>query len=402
MAKKEYSVTEINNYIKNLIGSDYVLSRVLVKGEVSNSKYHSAGHIYFSLKDEKSSVSCIMFRGKAVRGLGFRLEDGQEVVISGSFGLYEASGSIQIYVDSIVLSENKEGKLFAEFNRLKEKLSEEGLFDFEHKKAIPKFPKSVGIVTARTGAAIHDIISVSKRRNPYTQLILYPAKVQGDGAAETIIKGIETLDKMGLDTIIIGRGGGSIEDLWAFNDERLARTIYAAKTPIISGTGHDIDNTIADYVSDLRAPTPSAAAELAIPDVMTHIRKAESYRSSLENRINTLITEYYLRLRNQKLRLESLSPERSIYDKEQNLADLTDRLKTGMADILTRYRHRLELDTVRLNGLSPTAKLVNGFGYVTDKDDNPVRSVSDVNAGNELSVILHDGRIEVSVNGISK
>ena len=395
MARREYTVTEVNNYIKNLIASDYVLSNILVKGEVSNCKYHSAGHIYFTLKDEKSSVSCVMFRGKTVHGIDFRMEDGQEVVVAGSFGLYEVAGSIQIYAEKIIQSENKEGKLFAEYNKLKEKLSEEGLFDFEHKKAIPPFPKKVGIVTASTGAAIHDIESVAKRRNPFVQLILYPAKVQGEGAALTIIKGIKVLDEMGLDTIIIGRGGGSIEDLWAFNDEALARTIFEAKTPIISGTGHDVDNTIADYVADLRAPTPSAAAELAIPDVMTHIRKAEAARNILDNRMKAMLNEYDLRLKNYRLRLERMSPERSIYDKQQYLAEVTDRLNALMQDKFRSYKHRYEVDTVRLNSLSPTAKLVGGFGYVVNESNEPVISSKNVSPGDKLEIIMHDGSIKV-------
>ena len=397
MARREYTVTEVNNYIKNLISSDYVLSNILVKGEVSNCKYHSAGHIYFSLKDERSSVSCVMFRGKVSRGLDFRLEDGQEVVVGGTFGLYDVTGSIQIYAERILLSENKEGKLFAEYNKLKERLSEEGLFDFEHKKPIPKFPKRVGIVTAVTGAAIHDIESVAKRRNPYVELILYPAKVQGEGAADTIIKGIEVLDKMGLDTIIIGRGGGSIEDLWAFNDERLARVIFAAETPIISGTGHDVDNTIADYVADLRAPTPSAAAELAIPDVMTHIRKAENLKEVLGSRMDSILREYSLKLRNYSLKLERLSPERSIYDKQQYLADMTDRLHLSMKDVMQKYNHRLELDITKLHGLSPTAKLVGGFGYVADTSGNPIRNVKDAKKGDRLTVTMHDGSVDTEV-----
>ena len=236
---------------------------------------------------------------------------------------------------------------------------------------------------------------MAKRRNPFVQLILYPAKVQGEGAALTIIKGIKVLDEMGLDTIIIGRGGGSIEDLWAFNDEALARTIFAAKTPVISGTGHDVDNTIADYVADLRAPTPSAAAELAIPDVMTHIRKAEAARNILDNRMKAMLNEYDLRLKNYRLRLERMSPERSIYDKQQYLTEVTDRLNALMQDKFRSYKHRFEVDTVRLNSLSPTAKLVGGFGYVVNESNEPVISAKSVSPDDNLEIIMHDGSIKV-------
>ena len=267
---KTYTVGQVIKHTKNLLENDIFLGSMYVTGEISNCKYHSMGHIYFSLKDETGSMPAVMFKGSRLRGLKFKLEDGQAVVMKCSIGMYEKTSSVQLYATEILLAEDKEGKLNAEFLKLKEKLYNEGLFEFDIKKPIPKYPKSVGIVTAPTGAAIQDIRNIARRRNPYVQLVLYPAKVQGEGAAETIAKGIKVLDKMGLDTIIIGRGGGSIEDLWAFNEEIVARAIFEAETPIISGTGHEVDNTIADYVADLRAPTPSAAAELAIPDVMTH------------------------------------------------------------------------------------------------------------------------------------
>lgn len=230
MKNKVFSVTQINTYIKRMFQSDYALRRISIKGQVSNCKYHSSGHIYFSLKDEGSQISCVMFANARYDGLKFELEDGQEVVVDGNISVYERGGSYQLYAQEIRL--NGIGELYVAYEMLKQKLYEEGLFDHEKKKPIPKNPKKIGVVTARTGAAIHDIISTAKRRNPYVQLILYPAKVQGDGASDTIVAGIKALDQYGVDIIIVGRGGGSIEDLWAFNEEKVARAIYEVQTPI--------------------------------------------------------------------------------------------------------------------------------------------------------------------------
>ena len=393
-----------------------------VTGEISNCKYHSMGHIYFSLKDETGSMPAVMFKGSRPRGLKFQLQDGQAVVMKCSIGMYEKTSTVQLYATEIILAEDKEGKLNAEFLKLKEKLYNEGLFEFDIKKPIPKFAKSVGIVTAPTGAAIQDIINVAKRRNPYVQLFLYPAKVQGEGAAETIVKGIKTLDNMGLDTIIIGRGGGSIEDLWAFNEEIVARAIFEAKTPIISGTGHEIDNTIADYVADLRAPTPSAAAELAIADVMTTIRQLKTLRSRLDNDISNRINIAGTRLQVLRAKLDKKNPERTLIEKQQRLVDYRDtmtslimrRLETATQKAETlksnlnlaaknKYRdtaHRFEIDVARLHALSPTAKLINGFGYIS-KDKEPIKSAKDAAVGDTLSITLSDGTISANVTGVS-
>lgn len=389
---KVYSVGQINNYLKNLIASDYLLRNFMVKGEVSNCKYHSMGHIYFSIKDETGSMPCVMFKSSAASGLKFRLEDGQAVIIQGSVGVYEQGGRYQLYAKTIQLDGTGQGELHILFEKLKEKLYEEGLFDFEKKKPIAKFPKAVGIVTAETGAAIQDIKNIARRRDPYVQLYLYPAKVQGEGAAETIAKGIEVLDKMGMDTIIVGRGGGSIEDLWAFNEEIVVRAIYKAKTPIISGTGHEIDNTIADYVADLRAPTPSAAAELAIPDVMSEIRKIELCKKGLTRNISAILNKNLLLLRNYRARIDKLSPLMNLRNKQLHLQNLSDRMKGAVDRKYDNYERRLAVDIARLNGLSPTAKLINGFGYI-DVGDKPVRSVKDIKIGDRLETIIHDGSI---------
>ena len=390
---KYYTVGQINNYIKNLIGNDYLLKNVTIKGEISNCKYHSMGHIYFVIKDESGSMPCVMFKGNVSTGLRFRLEDGQSVYIQGAVNVYERDGKYQLYARRIALDEDNKGKLFAEYEKLKQRLYDEGLFDFEVKKPIPKFPKKVGIVTAQTGAAIQDIRNIATRRNPYVQLILYPAKVQGEGAAETIVRGIETLDSMNLDTIIVGRGGGSIEDLWAFNEEIVARAIYAAKTPIISGTGHEVDNTIADYVADMRAPTPSAAAELAIPDVMSVIREVRSQRNQLDRGIMSRLNETRLRLQNLKTRLDGQNPGKIVNDRQQYLASLADNLNSLMNNKFTSYQKRFEVALARLDGLSPTAKLKGGFGYITS-DGEPVTSVKNVSSGDELEILIHDGSMK--------
>lgn len=396
---KEYTVSQVNGYIKNLISSDYLLRNIVIRGEISNCKYHSMGHIYFTLKDESSSMPCVMFKGSIGGGLKFRLEDGQAVLITGSVNVYERDGRYQLYASKILLADDGKGKLAEEYEKLKIKLYEEGLFDFEIKKPIPKHPKAVGIVTAKTGAAIQDIMNIARRRNPYVQLYLYPAKVQGEGAAETIVRGIETLDKMGLDTIIIGRGGGSIEDLWAFNEEIVARAIFAAKTPIISGTGHEIDNTIADYVADLRAPTPSAAAELAIDNVIDTLNRVKTLRTSIDREMSSKVRDAGFRLEKLKNALERLSPESILRDRQLALAQSVDKLHRLMEDKLTRIKQRLEVDITRLHGLSPTAKLVNGFGYISDSEDKPVTSVRSVKEGDSLTVRVHDGTINTKVMG---
>lgn len=392
---KVYSVGQVNNYVKNIISQDYVLRGLTIKGEVSNCKYHSLGHIYFSLKDETGAIQAVMFKGDTYQGLKFRLEDGQQVLVTGRIDVYERDGKYQLYAKSI--EPDGVGKLAEEFERLKFKLNEEGLFDFEHKKEIPKFPKTVGIVTAATGAAIQDIKNIAKRRNPYVQLILYPAKVQGDGAARTIVDGIKALDAMGVDTIIIGRGGGSLEDLWAFNEEIVVRAIYDAKTPIISGTGHEIDTTLADYAADLRAPTPSAAAELAIPDVMQTVNALHSKERTLHNNMYNRIKLVLVRLDNYETRLCSLSPETKLREQNQRLAELYDRLAYSMERRLDRTKNRYNMLTTKLHALSPTSKLVGGFGYI-ESDGRPVTSAKGIHSGDRIEITVSDGVIDATVD----
>ncbi len=391
---KIFSVSQVNNYIKNIITQDYMLKSITIKGEVSNCKYHSLGHIYFSLKDETGSLPAVMFKGNAANGLSFKLAEGQSVIVSGSISVYERDGKYQLYANKIIL--DGVGKLYEEFERLKYRLNDEGLFDPDLKKPIPKYPKRIGVVTAKTGAAIQDIINVARRRNPYVQLILYPAKVQGDGAADTIVAGIKKLDSMGVDTIIVGRGGGSIEDLWAFNEEKVVRAIYEAKTPIISGTGHEVDITLTDYAADLRAPTPSAACELAVPDVISTLNGLRGLWDSLNAHMSNKLNVASLKLEGLTSRLEMLSPVARLKQKNQYLSELYDKLVGAMQKKLDDRKHMLAIYTERLNGLSPTAKLVGGFGYV-EAEGKPVLNAGDVSKGQDIRLTLHDGVIDARV-----
>jgi exodeoxyribonuclease VII large subunit len=338
-----------------------------------------------------------MFAGQR-RGLAFRLEEGQSVIALGSINVYERDGKYQLYANEIVL--DGQGLLYEKFERLKKYLEEEGLFDEAHKKPIPPFPKKVGIVTASTGAAIQDIINISKRRNPYVQLILYPAQVQGTGSAQSVAKGIAVLDKLGLDTIIVGRGGGSIEDLWAFNEEIVARAIYNCKTPIISAVGHETDVTIADYVSDLRAPTPSAAAELAVNDYGVFQKLLTDYRRKLNREMQQNLTGSLNKLKEMKLRLFYASPTYQIKQKRQFLMDTEQKLLAGINQRIKEKRHRLDLYIAKLEGLSPLSKLSKGYALILGKDNKPVQSISKVAVNDILTLSLLDGDLKTRVEDI--
>ena len=407
-----YSVTQINTYIKNLFVRDFVLSRITVRGEVSNCKYHSSGHIYFTLKDRGGAISCVMFSGQRER-LTFRLQDGQEIDASGQITVYEKSGTYQLYVRDCRLS--GAGELYERFLQLKTELAEMGMFDEIYKKPIPRYSRRIGIVTASTGAAVRDIINVATRRDPYVELVLYPARVQGEGAKESIVRGIRQLDKMGLDVMIVGRGGGSIEDLWAFNEECVARAIFEAETPIISAVGHETDFTIADFVADRRAPTPSAAAELASFEYDVLEEQFGAYRSALEKEMTQRLQLLKARVNADKERLQRLSPRSVLQNRRQQLgamkdgmrqlierkterylqkADRTsDTLRQRMRDVLEDRRHRLQVTAVRLDGLSPLKKMGGGYGYITDDRGKSVRSVQDVRKGARMMTYVRDGRI---------
>lgn len=389
-----YTVSQANQYIKNMFNQDFLLNNISVRGEVSNCKYHSSGHIYFSIKDRNGLLSCVMFAGKK-RGLDFKIEEGNKVIVSGNINVYERDGKYQLYADKI--EKEGTGDLYKRFIELKNELEEMGMFSDEYKKEIPKYSMNVGIVTASTGAAIQDIINISKRRNPYIKLVLYPAKVQGDGAADTIVNGIRCLDSKNLDVIIVGRGGGSIEDLWAFNEEKVARAIFESNTPVISAVGHETDYTIADYVADMRAPTPSAAAELVVFEYNKLCEKISSYEENMRYRIDIKIRNYRNTVNDLLWKLNKMSPANNIQSKRQRLADLEIRLYDSINRKTSERRHQLELLTERLNGLSPLNKLSGGYAYISDDKNKPVKSIKKINADDELKIVLKDGNAKVKV-----
>lgn len=395
---KVYSVTQINLYIKDMFIRDYALNNIYIKGEVSNCKYHTSGHIYFTLKDEKGQMAAVMFAGQR-SGLKFRLEEGQSVIVLGSISVYERDGKYQLYAREILLDGS--GVLYQKFEELKRNLEGEGLFSKEYKKTIPMYPKKIGIVTARTGAAIQDIINIISRRNPYIQLILYPALVQGEGAAKSIVKGIGILDKMELDTIIVGRGGGSIEDLWAFNEEIVARAIFDCHTPIISAVGHETDTTISDFVSDLRAPTPSAAAELATNNINELYTKIYDYNVTLNHILKRKISLYRSLLEQKKLKLEHSSPIYQIRQKRQHLMDYEEKLGNLISDIIKEKRHSLAIYIEKLNGLSPIAKLNKGYALISDGENNIVNSIDKIKVEDTIKVSMLDGDILAKVEELN-
>lgn len=392
--KTIYSVGQVNRYVRNMFTQDYILKKIYVKGEVSNCKYHPSGHIYFSLKDETGLLSCVMFAGQR-RGLAFRMKDGDRVVVGGAVDVYERDGRYQMYAREITLE--GAGALYERFLALKAELEEMGMFAPEYKQPIPRFIQKLGVVTAPSGAAVQDIRNISLRRNPYLQIILYPALVQGDGAADSIVQGIRMLDRAGVDTIIVGRGGGSIEDLWAFNEEKVARAIFECRTPIISAVGHETDFTIADFAADLRAPTPSAAAELAVDDFAQVMHTLDNYRERFRRDMRERIEYQKVRLEQYKLRLKYLSPESRLRDNRQILADYDDALRSAMKNKLQQYRHRLGIYLERYQGMSPLAKLNQGYSFVADQDGRGITSVEQVKPGDRVEISVTDGVIRAEV-----
>lgn len=390
-----YSVSQVNAYIKNMFTQDFALNRISIKGEVSNCKYHTSGHIYFTLKDGKAAISAVMFAGQR-KGLSFQLKEGQQVVAKGSVEVYERDGKYQLYAQEI--TREGMGDLFERFQKLRDELEEMGMFAPEYKKPIPRYARTVGIVTASTGAAIRDIMNISARRNPYVQLILYPALVQGEKAVESIVAGIEALDKMGLDVLIVGRGGGSIEDLWAFNEEAVARAIFACSTPVISAVGHETDVTIADYVADMRAPTPSAAAELAVFDYSQFEEQIRLYQNTFKKTMERKLERFRYHGNQYALRLKLHDPARIARENRRRLLDLEDRLRGLVLAQTQEARHRLELLSSRLHSQSPLKKIGGGYGYVTDEGGRPLESVKQVKTGDAILVRVPDGRIEAMVS----
>lgn len=397
MTKNVYTVGQVNSYIKNMFTQDFMMNRIYVKGEVSNCKYHTSGHIYFTLKDEKGALPAVLFAGNRA-GLSFPMKNGDNVIVLGSISVYERDGKYQLYAKEIIL--DGAGLLYQRFEALKQELEEMGMFAEEYKQPIPRYIKTLGIVTAPTGAAIRDIQNISNRRNPYVQAILYPALVQGEGAAASIVNGIHALERLGVDVMIVGRGGGSMEDLWAFNEEIVARAIFECSVPVISAVGHETDTTIADYVADLRAPTPSAAAELAVYD----IREVQGQLLSVQMELNRRMGERLERCREKfeqfQRNFRLLGPANQINDKRQLAADLAERLEMMMQQRLAAGRHELELYAGKLDALSPAKKLSQGYAFISDEDGRGVRDVKKLNVGDDLNIHMRNGRVKASIRDI--
>ncbi len=388
MKHSVYTVAQLNSYIKNMFAQDFLLNALWVKGEVSNCKYHSSGHIYFTLKDRKGTIACVMFAGNR-NGLNFQLREGMQIVVSGTVDVYERDGKYQLYAKEITL--DGEGALYEKFEQLKKQLMEMGMFAPEYKRPIPRYIKTLGVVTAPTGAAVRDIIQVSKRRNPYIQIILYPAIVQGDMAVESIVNGIHALETLGVDAMIVGRGGGSIEDLWAFNEEAVAKAIFDCHVPIISAVGHETDTTIADYVADLRAPTPSAAAELAVADIVELEEKMAQYAYSLLKQMKAKIAKYKYKYSFCETKLNYLSPANQIKQQRMRLLDMEKNLEAAINAKLVINKNRLFLNVEIMKRLSPLHKLSSGFSYVQNEDGKCMKDIDHFHKSDKIFIHVANG-----------
>ena len=397
--KNVYTVRQVNSYIKNMFAQDFMLNRIYVKGEVSNLKYHTSGHIYFSLKDESGTIACVMFAGSR-SGLSFRMEEGQQIIVLGVVDVYARDGKYQLYARKIV--RDGVGLLYERFELLKKELQEMGMFAPEYKQKIPKYIRRLAVVTAPTGAAVRDIINITKRRNPFVQIILYPALVQGEGAAESIVKGIHALEAEKVDVMIVGRGGGSMEDLWAFNEEAVARAVFDCSVPVISAVGHETDTTIIDFVADLRAPTPSAAAELAVYDFMEMKKNLKLREEKLLHFMQLILERKRQKLEQYSLRMRAYHPQQRLNEQRQFAADAENRLRREMMRRLEQEKYRLGLMAERLKGLSPLEKLSQGYAYVENSSGANVRTVSNVKQGEQITVYVTDGRIRAEVTGVEK
>ncbi len=394
-----YTVKQVNSYIKNMFKQDFLLNSVSVKGEISNCKYHTSGHIYFTLKDADAALSVIMFASQAAK-LGFKLKDGMSVVVSGRVDVFDAAGKYQLYANTV--QQEGIGELYQKYEQLKQYYEDMGYFAREYKRPLPAFTKKLGVVTSKTGAAVQDIINISRRRNPYIQIVLYPAYVQGEHAKQSVVNGIAKLDKMGLDCIIVGRGGGSIEDLWAFNEPEVVEAVFNASTPIISAVGHETDFTLTDFVADMRAPTPSAAAELAVTEVAAVENKIYEYERRLKQQMMYSLSAKRDYLERLKLQIDYLNPVNQIYDKRQRLMNIEEKLTMSVKRCIADNRNRLRLYASRLDGLSPLKKLDMGYGYIEDSDNNRIVSVKQVSAEDEITVYLKDGSIRTKVVEVGK
>ena len=399
MEKRYITVTVLNRYLKNKFDTDPNIRQVSLRGEISNYKGHTRGHLYFTLKDETSRLNAVMFQNNT-KTLTFVPEDGMNVLVTGRISAYPASGSYQIYVEEMTL--DGLGNLYIEFEKLKEKLFKEGLFNKEHKKPIPRFPERIGVITADTGAAVRDIMSTIKRRYPLCEVILFPTLVQGEFAAPNIVKQIEVADDFGCDTIIVGRGGGSIEDLWAFNEEMVAKAIFECEIPVISAVGHETDTTIADYVSDLRAPTPSAAAELAVYDYRQLENQKQEFKLRMQRILVQRIEVGRLKMEKMETKLKYLHPENKLREYRQRLIDLEDRLRNDMENHLQMKKHRFQIYLEKMKGLSPLQKLNQGFSYVETEEKQSLKSIFQLKPGDKVSVYVTDGVVKASVEEIKE
>nr|WP_294783438.1 exodeoxyribonuclease VII large subunit [uncultured Eubacterium sp.] len=400
MRRNVYSVGQVNSYIQNMFAQDFMMSHIAVRGEISNCKYHSSGHIYFTLKDETGILKAVMFRSNAANGLSFHMDVGDRVIVLGEIRIYERDGQYQLYAQQV--TRDGVGILYQKFMERKKELEEMGMFAQEYKRDIPRYAFRIGVVTAPTGAAIRDIQNISHRRNPYVQLLLYPALVQGEGATASIVEGIYAMEEKNVDVIIVGRGGGSMEDLWAFNEEIVARAIFECPIPIISAVGHETDYTIADYVADLRAPTPSAAAELAVFDYRQVQERLGMSVQTLLYRMNQQMELARSRVREYQLHLKALHPKNQLMQKRQYLTDLEESLERSMQEILQKKRHQLEMYAARLDGCSPLKKLQGSYAFVSKADGKPIHSVDDVQVNEQIEAQLMDGKIMATVCGTEK
>ena len=397
MTKNIYTVADINRYIKNMFSQDFMMRKIYVKGEISNCKYHSSGHIYFTLKDESGSLRGIMFAGSA-KNLKHKLKDGDQVVALGSIEVFEMAGNYQLYVKEIIF--DGIGDLNNRYQELKTRLEEMGMFANEYKKPIPAYPQKIGIVTAPTGAAIRDIQQIALRRNPYVQLILFPTLVQGEGAKASIVEGIEQLDKIGVDLIIVGRGGGSIEDLWAFNEEIVANAVFQCKTPIISAVGHETDTTIIDYVADMRAPTPSAAAELAVFSINEVLEFLLSSQNYLDKQFTITLNNWKSKLMKMKIQLEKNNPSSKLNEQRSTLAELEHKIMDQFQKLVQERIKRLEIYAGKLDGLSPLKKMKQGYSMILNPAGEKIYSVHQLVIDEIIKIAMQDGVVEAKVQGI--
>ncbi len=393
------TVSQVNGYLKNLMDCDEVLSDITIVGEISNFKHHSSGHMYFSLKDKDSTISAAMFRG-ANRSLRFVPENGMNVIASGRVSVYPASGAYQLYVEQ--MSPDGEGALYAAYAKLKEKLEREGLFDSSRKRRIPSFPRRVGVVTSPTGAAIRDILSVLSRRYPCAEVVLAPVLVQGAEAAPTIVQAINEMnEKEACDVMIVGRGGGSIEDLWCFNDEQLARTVAASRIPVISAVGHETDFTLCDFAADLRAPTPSAGAELAVPDREKLLKIVDSCSRAIERSVRDKIELSKLQLGAVTAQPHMKSPMGIIDACSQRLDMLSGSIESSFEAMLMQSVARLREVSASIEALSPIAVMMRGYSLAY-KDNSIVKSAAALSAGDEITLRLHDGSASCIINSVTE